>query len=428
MRTSTRSAILAETNAAKGILDLVEKEERDLTDVERDAIDTHMKKASDLAERAEREEAFRKQMTDLSGGLGLEPEPLHQKMTKERGPRRSLGDTFADSKEFKALLAGTPGGRFSEKQRVHSQPINVGSMKSLIWSSDHDQSVGPAIVHDDRGLLDPFYARPLTVRSLFTSGSTNSDHLDFVRMVNTDNNAAVVPEAQTHAPIDPVGPPIVTPAQGGLKPESGFELERDSTPVRALAHWIPITKRALSDVSYVRSMIDTFLRYGLEEALEVELITGDGTGEHFLGLNNTPGIQTQAAGTDAFDTTRKARTKVTIGGRTAPTAYVMHPSDWEAIDLLRTPTEKMFYGAGPFAMSTPRLWGLPVIQSEALTPKTAYVADWRYGSIWDREQTTVTATDSHADFFVRNLVAILAEMRCAFAILRPQAFVKITLP
>jgi len=76
----------------------------------------------------------------------------------------------------------------------------------------------------------------------------------------------------------------------------------------------------------------------------------------------------------------------------------------------------------------PRLWGLPVIESEAVAPKTAWCAAWNWGVVYDREQATVTATDSHADFFVRNLVAILAEMRAAFAVLRPSAFVKITLP
>jgi hypothetical protein len=32
-------------------------------------------------------------------------------------------------------------------------------------------------------------------------------------------------------------------------------------------------------------------------------------------------------------------------------------------------------------------------------------------------------TNSHSDFFVRNLIAILAEMRAAFGLIRPKAFV-----
>ncbi len=37
----------------------------------------------------------------------------------------------------------------------------------------------------------------------------------------------------------------------------------------------------------------------------------------------------------------------------------------------------------------------------------------------------MTVTDSHADFFIRNMVAILAEERVAFAVTRPTAFVKV---
>jgi hypothetical protein len=40
---------------------------------------------------------------------------------------------------------------------------------------------------------------------------------------------------------------------------------------------------------------------------------------------------------------------------------------------------------------------------------------------------TITATDSHSDFFIRNIIAILAEMRAAFGIIRPSAFVEVDL-
>jgi len=47
--------------------------------------------------------------------------------------------------------------------------------------------------------------------------------------------------------------------------------------------------------------------------------------------------------------------------------------------------------------------------------------------LWDREQAGVQMTDSHNDFFVRNLVAILAEARAAFGCLRPSAIVEMDL-
>jgi hypothetical protein len=36
-------------------------------------------------------------------------------------------------------------------------------------------------------------------------------------------------------------------------------------------------------------------------------------------------------------------------------------------------------------------------------------------------------TNSHADFFIRNLVAILCELRAAMGVIRPTAFVQMDL-
>jgi hypothetical protein len=45
--------------------------------------------------------------------------------------------------------------------------------------------------------------------------------------------------------------------------------------------------------------------------------------------------------------------------------------------------------------------------------------------MWDRQQVTISVSDSHADFFIRNLVAVLAEARAAFGVLKPKSFVEI---
>lgn len=436
MRKSTRDAILAEVTAAKSFTEAAIREDRDLTDVEQDQITAHMEKAAKIKADADKAEAFAKQFTDLTAGLGLAVDDPERKMRvdaddpgnrAERRLRKSMGRQFAESAQYKNLLKGVPNGAFSEKMRVQSDPMEVpGGFKALFYSGDRDESAGFLVESDNRGMLAPFYERPLTIRSLVANGSTTSDTIEYVRMVAVDNNAAVVPEARSADPIDGT---TVTDALGGLKPQSGFGFERDSTTVKTIAHWIPVTKRALSDAAQIRTMIDSFLRYGLEEALEDELLTGNGTGEHFLGLYNTPGVQTQAApaaGEDNFDVLLRARTKVQIGGRARPTAYVMNPMDWQNIELMRNDGGD-FYGAGPFARTQPTLWGLPVVQSEAVAPGSAWVGDWNWAVLYDREQASVQATDSHADFFVRNLVAILAEMRAAFAVLRPVAFCRVTL-
>jgi HK97 family phage major capsid protein len=138
------------------------------------------------------------------------------------------------------------------------------------------------------------------------------------------------------------------------------------------------------------------------------------------------GVQAQAFSTDLLETTRKARTKVRTVGRRTPTAYLLNPVDWETIDLLQD-NEARYYGSGPFALSPARLWGLPVVESEAVPAGTGYVGDFRLAVIWDREAASIQVSDSHSDFFIRNMVAILAEMRAAFGVLQPTAFVEIDL-
>ena len=69
------------------------------------------------------------------------------------------------------------------------------------------------------------------------------------------------------------------------------------------------------------------------------------------------------------------------------------------------------------------LWGIPVVTNHAMTEGTGLLGDWRKAVLWDREQATIQVSDSHADFFIRNMVAILAEMRAAFGVIRPHAFI-----
>jgi HK97 family phage major capsid protein len=431
MRTSLKDAIKSEIVAAQAATDAAIKDDRELTDVERDTINAHLAKAEEMQKRGEEESALMAKMTALTDGIKVGDDDTPLGIVKGATPptpesaaakaRASIGEQFITSAEYKSMLAAAPNGTFSEKARVQSQPFGV---KTLLTGANHTTGAGALVQNDYRGLLDPFYQRPLSIRDLVAPGNTTSDTIEYVRLVSVTNAAKPVAEATSSAFIDGT---TVTPAMGGLKPESAMAFQKDVTTVKTIAHWIPATKRALADAAQIRTLIDQFLRYGLEEELEDQMVAGDGTGENFLGIANTPGIQTEGpagAGEDVFDVTRRARRKVQLGGRAMPTAYVFNPIDWEAVDLARNDAND-FYGAGPFALTAPRLWGLPVVESEAVPAGFAYVGAWNYAVLYDREQASVQATDTHADFFTRNLVAILAELRAAFAVLRPAAFVKI---
>lgn len=407
--------------------------DRDFTTEERTLLNEHMAKAKDAKaglEAAKATSTMRQALADLGDGV-----ELNGKSGERRTPsglivpdaKASLGETFVKSGEYAGLLATAPNGNFQEKQRVQSMPVGY---KSLITGGS-DTSAGAWVYNDvvpNTVGLDAFQ-RPLMLRDVVSSGTTSSDTVEYVRITSTTNNAATVAEATSSAaPTAPGGAgALVNATGGGYKPESAIAAAKITTPVRTIAHWIPITKRALSDAAQVRTLIDNFLRYGLEEELEDQMISGDNTGENFEGLSNVSGVQAQAWDTDPLTTLRKAKTKVRTVGRSVANAYLLNPADLETIDLLQD-NEGRFYFGGPSGVGTAQqLWGIPVIETEAVAAGTGYVGDFRKAILWDREQASITMTDSHADFFIRNMVAILAEMRAAFGVIQPNAFVEVDL-
>ena len=331
---------------------------------------------------------------------------------------KTIGDVVLADKDMAAFLKSFEGRNISNR-KIESPPVEVADFLGLhahpqvkaLVTGDSATSAGALVFPDFKPIVDRSYERPLTVRDIITIGQTSSDTVEYVRVTSATNNAA--PTAEATGADDGTGE----------KPESELALARITETVKTIAHWIPATNRALSDAGQLRTLIDSFLRYGLEEELEDQILTGNGAGENFTGVLNTTGTTTQAWDTDILKTTRKARTKVRVTGRARPTAWVFHPNDWETIDLLQDNEARYYYG-GPMRTGQPTLWGVPVVESEGMTQGTAVIADWRLAILWDRMQTMISMSNSHADFFIRNLVAILAELRAAFGVIRPAAFVE----
>jgi len=431
----------AHLQAARAIAAKADEEKREFTAEESTQLKELMGKANDAKARAEKAKGdaeVKAAMAQLGDEIGLD-EKSGDKVTPSGllvPGRKTLGESYVESTEYKGLLESVPGGQFTKQHRVNARPVGVKNLvrpmgqKALVTGAS-DTSGGAFVRADDLGLqvgLEPFQ-RPLTLRSLVTNGSTSSDSIEYVRVTSITNNAAPVAEATSSAtPVANTTTGVLEGVTGGgYKPESGLAVARYTTPVRTIAHWIPVTKRAIADAAQMVTLIDGFLEYGLEEELEDQMIAGDGSGENFEGLSNVSGVQAQAWDSDLLTTTRKAKTKVRTVGRANPSAFVLNPADLEAIDLLADNENRYYFGGPAASGNAPTLWGLPIVESEAVPAGTGYVGDWTKCVLWDRQQSTITTTDSHGDFFVRNLVAILAELRAAFGVLQPNAFVEIDL-
>jgi HK97 family phage major capsid protein len=95
------------------------------------------------------------------------------------------------------------------------------------------------------------------------------------------------------------------------------------------------------------------------------------------------------------------------------------------IELLKSDTEHQYLFANPHSITTPMIWGRPVVSTAAMAAGTYLVGAFSMGAQgWDREDINVTVSLEDRDNIIKNMVTILVEERLALTIYRPQAFVK----
>lgn len=335
---------------------------------------------------------------------------------------KTAGEMVLANPDFKQWLERVaPEGKApNSKMKLESPVVNLAELglgdlrdfdrKSLVMSVP--ATAGGGLVRREYGPWPiDLPLRPLTIRDVVTILQTGSNLIEYVRINALTRAAAIVPEATS------------TTDDNALKPEAGMAIEVVQEGVKTIAVLMPVTRTILQDAPQLQSMITNFLRTDIDLELEEEVISGSGGSEHFTGLENTPNLTPQAFDTDMLTTARKARTKALIVGRARSTGFLLNPYDWESLDLTKD-AENRYYFGGPLAMGTKMLWGLPVIESEVIPQGTFYTGDLKQMVIWDRQEPTLYMTDSHKDYFARNIITILYEGRWAFGVLRPPAIVK----
>jgi HK97 family phage major capsid protein len=314
------------------------------------------------------------------------------------GKPHSWGEQFTQADGFEAFAAkASRGARFGA---TINAAVTESGNADLVLPSRVPGVVGPAL-------------RRLTVRDLLNWGRTTSNAVEFVKENVFTNSADVVSE---------------NPVNG--KPESNITFTLDSAPVATIAHWIHASKQVLSDVPMLQSYIDGRLRHGLKLKEEAQLLLGSGTGLNISGLYTEATAYSQPAGVGVvadeqrLDRLRLALLQAELAEYNA-TGIVLHPVDWTMIELLKSDTEHQYLFANPHSITTPMIWGRPVVSTAAMAAGTYLVGAFSMGAQgWDREDINVTVSLEDRDNVIKNMVTILVEERLALTIYRPQAFVK----
>jgi HK97 family phage major capsid protein len=351
---------------------------------------------------------------------------------------KTLGEMFTDSAEFKELLAS---GSTDMRTPFSLETADLGGFGTKdVFTSNVGAGPITKFGTTQRDPVVPRNQRTARVRDLFPVAQTDSNLIEYFRVIGfgttrLDLTSGARP-VRERAAADGVSAPTGAGTDVfGLKPKSNLKFESAQAPVRTIAHYEVAHRNVLADEPQLQATINNELLYGLRLEEDKQILQGDGTGENLLGILVTPNIQayTQAndgAGTPVptetkADALRRAATKAVLAYY-PPSGYVLHPYDWEDIELTKATGDGQYVMATNVAVGADtRAWRQPVVESPAMPEGTFLTGAWGLGAqLYDRAQANIRIADQHADFFIRNAVAILAEMRLALAVKRPESFVK----
>lgn len=316
---------------------------------------------------------------------------------------RTFGAAFTKSAEFA-----------SARERVlASENLPLGTT-SAVKVADRGQtktllSVGGGAISPVADRQDFIVPKPLPTLSfldVIANGVTDSDVVEYLEET-TYTNSAVETDQTTAAA------------------ESAIAFTKRTANVKEIAHFIPVTRRALADAAYIESWVNNRLIDGVRRRLQTQLLSGDGTGENLTGIYNTSGIGSIDRSVTALgllDSLHRAITTVRTNGEVEPDFIGIHPDDWDAIVVSKASTAGTYIYGNPAANQPTTLWGIPAIVHASFTSGSPLVGRGSEATLWIREGVSLAASDSHSDYFVKRQVALLATMRAAFAVTSPKAF------
>jgi HK97 family phage major capsid protein len=320
----------------------------------------------------------------LGGEKGVEP---------GRKEAKSLGEMFTESRAY--------------KERQNGRDI-IASFEDFQFKTLMTTSAGFAPESTRTGKLVPYAHRRPMVFQLMPNTQTNQAAVVYMEETTFTNNADTV-------------------AEGGEYPEAALAYTERSETIRKIAQYLPVTDEQLEDVPSMRSLIDNRLLTMLDLEREDQILTGSGSSPDLTGFHNKSGVQSQALGSDPIpDAIYKAMTKVRWTGYAEPSAVVFHPNDWQTVRLLRT-TDDVYIWGNPSEAGPERIWGLPVVITNAETENTALLGDFTlYSELFRKRGADIKISDSHSDFFIKGKQAVRIDERVALVIYRASAFCKVT--
>jgi len=251
--------------------------------------------------------------------------------------------------------------------------------------------------------------RPVHVRQLLAQGSTQSEVVRFVRETAYDNGAAPI-------------------AQGGLYPESDFDLTAEDANVRKIGTYFRISEEMLADTAQLTSYISARAPEKLLTVEDTQLLYGNGSGQNIEGINTIATAFSAGSFADAvtaanqFDVLTVAINQLALVNYTAD--YIMvSPTDFTKILLLKSSTNE-YLKDQVYQGLTPNFLGVPVVINTAVTAGTYLVGNFAMGTqMWVRENLSLEFFREDGINVREGFVTVRLSERIALTNYAPLAFV-----
>ena len=273
--------------------------------------------------------------------------------------------------------------------------------RSFAFKAYNDTHTAPTVNVTDQKVVD---AQPaLGVRDLFGAEAINGNALTYYVLGSMAGSFGKV-------------------NQGAAKPQVNVASDAVTVALSKIAGFLKESDELLSDAAFLESAIRGRGVYEFNKEVEAFLV------ESLLAVN---GIQ-QGQSTITFDNILKAKQAVRTATGYTPDAILINPADLETLLISKDSNQQYLlggpaygaYGNGAYA-SNPRIWGLNVVESDAIDAGAAIVGAFKAGAsviTKSGEGLRVEVSNSDQDDFIKNCVTVRIEERMALATRVPAAF------
>jgi len=258
--------------------------------------------------------------------------------------------------------------------------------------------------------FDP--TRPVHVRQLLATGSTQSDVVRYVKESGYSNGAAAT-------------------AEGATLGQSDFDMTAADANVRKIGTYFRISEEMLADTPQLTSYLSARAPEKLLEVEDAQILSGDGTGANLSGIiTDAADFDVSASGAfyqsvesaNEFDVIVAALNQLALLNYNAD-CIMLNPTDFNKILLLKDSTNK-YLKDQVYNGLQPSFSGVKVIQNTAIAAGTFLIGNFGVGTqLWVRQGVNVEFFREDGTNVRDGFVTVRVSERVALTNYLPNAFV-----